>query len=67
MRKEIRATLVLIEFNPNLYAQRYNTDFHFAPLDKFPFIIVYWFDKGLNIVFIASIFHSKRNPDEFEL
>jgi len=65
-RKEIRASLSMINLNPKLYAKRYNTDLYFTPLKKFPFVIIYWHDEHLNTVFVTSIFHTKRNPDKFE-
>jgi hypothetical protein len=64
-RNEIGKTFQTINTNPFLYNSRYNTDLRFAPLNKFPFIIVYWFDQNLDTVFIASIFHTKRNPEGF--
>ncbi|MDR3696036.1 type II toxin-antitoxin system RelE/ParE family toxin [Mucilaginibacter sp.] len=66
LRAEIKDTLDFINSNPDLYAKKYKTDQHFAPLKKFPFIIVYWFDENLNTVFVTSIFHTKRNPKGFE-
>lgn len=67
LRKEIKGVLGTIKLHPELYSKRYNTDLHFAPLQKFPYIIVYWYDKDLDAAFIISIFHTKRNPDEFEV
>jgi hypothetical protein len=66
LRIEVKNSLNFIAQNPKLYAKKYKTDQHFAPLKKFPFIIVYWFDENLNTVFITSIFHTKRNPKGFE-
>ena len=66
LRQEIKNTIVLIASNPDLYARKYNTDLHFAPLNKFPYIIVYWFEPDLNTVYITSIFHTKQNPKGFE-
>ena len=66
LRQEIRVTISLISSNPDLYANKYNTDLHFAPLHKFPYIVVYWFDANLNTLYITSIFHTKRNPKGFE-
>jgi plasmid stabilization system protein ParE len=64
--KEIKSSLHFIDSNPELYSKKYNTDLHFAPLRKFPFIIVYWYDKNLETIFVTSIFHTKRNPESFE-
>jgi len=64
-RKALRYTLNVIENNPNLYSKKYSTDLHFAPLHKFPYIVIYWFDVNLDAVFVTSVFHTKRNPDKF--
>ncbi len=66
LRKEIKGTLGSIKLNPELYSKRYNTHLHFAPLYKFPYIIVYWYNDNLDAAFIISIFHTKQNPNEFE-
>lgn len=66
LRVEVKGVLNLIVSNPDLYAKKYNTDLHFAPLNKFPYIIIYWFDAQLDTLFITSIFHTKRNPKVFE-
>jgi plasmid stabilization system protein ParE len=66
LRKEIKGTLGTIRLNPELYSKRYDTDLHFAPLYKFPYIIVYWYDSNSDTAFIISIFHTKQSPDEFE-
>jgi len=65
-RFAIKQSFRFIELNPKLYAQKYNTDLHFAPLSKFPYVVVYWYDENLHTVFITSIFHTKRNPKKFE-
>jgi len=65
-RAEIKKSLDLINLNPKLYPKKYKTELQFAPVKIFPFIIVYWFDENLKTVFVTSIFHTKRNPDEFE-
>jgi mRNA-degrading endonuclease RelE of RelBE toxin-antitoxin system len=65
-RTAVKDSLNFINLNPKLYSKKYITDQHFAPINKFPYIIVYWFDEHLNTVFITSIFHTKRNPEKFE-
>jgi len=65
-RKAIRSSLHLIDQNPKLYSRRYNTDLRFTIVEIFPYIIVYWYDENLNTVFVVSIFHTKRNPEEFK-
>ncbi|SDF60136.1 hypothetical protein SAMN05216464_12153 [Mucilaginibacter pineti] len=65
-RRMIKSSLTLIGSNPELYSKKYNTDLHFTPMSKFPYVIVYWYDSHLDTVFVTSIFHTKRNPEGFE-
>lgn len=60
--KELDIRFKLITKNPQLYQIQGNGNLRFAPLQKFPFVIVYWFDEGLNTVFVLSIFHTSREP-----
>ena len=62
LRSEVKITLNFIGLNPLLYAKRYDMEMHFAPLKKFPYIIIYWYDENLDTVFVTSVFHSKRKP-----
>lgn len=64
--KEIRSILAFIADNPNQYAKKYQTELHFAPLHKFPFIVIYWFDDSKDSVFVVSIFHTSRNPKNYK-
>ena len=64
-RNEIGETFQTINANPFLFPNRYNTNLRFASLNKFPFVVVYWFDQNLDTIFIDSIFHTKRNPESF--
>ncbi|MDB4904843.1 MAG: plasmid stabilization system [Mucilaginibacter sp.] len=65
-RTSVKDSLNIINLNPKLYSKKYSTDQNFAPINKFPYIIVYWFDEHLNTIFVTSIFHTKRNPERFE-
>ncbi len=62
-RHELNKIFQTVSANPLLYHIKYNTDLRFASLNKFPFIVVYWFDPELDTVFVVSIFHTKRNPN----
>lgn len=59
---EIYAQFDTVRKNPKLYQTRGNGNLRFSPLNKFPFVIVYWFDDNLNTIFIVSIFHTSREP-----
>lgn len=65
LRKDVKATLNFININPEFYGKRYDTDLQFAPLRRFPYVIIFWFDENLNTVFVTSIFHTKRNPADY--
>ena len=64
--REIDGTLQIISTNPKLYSKKYNTYLQFAPLKKFPFVIVHWYNEKIDTVIVTSIFHTKRNPKQFE-
>ena len=65
-RSEVQFKLQIIGLNPKLYPKKYNNHLHFAPLRKFPYDIVYWYEEKLDTVFVTSIFNTKRNPEKFE-
>jgi len=65
-RNEVEFKIQLIAANPELYSTKYNNHLRFAPLRKYPYIVVYWHDKSLDSVFITSVFYTKRNPEKFE-
>jgi plasmid stabilization system protein ParE len=60
--KEVNYYLSLIENNPYQFPVKYVEELRIASLNKFPFIIIYWIDEPNNSVFVASIFHTSRNP-----
>jgi plasmid stabilization system protein ParE len=66
LRREIKVSIKVIESGPKLFAQKYGTELRFVPLEKFPYVIVYWHDGQLDVVFITSIFYTKRDPNIFE-
>lgn len=65
-RRSLKYTLGIIEETPLLYAPKYKGDLHFAPLRKFPYIVIYWIDLNLSTITVVSVFHTKRNPTKFE-
>lgn len=46
---------------PEMYAKR-KAGFREAPINIFPYILIYEFLPKENIVFISYVFHTKRNP-----
>jgi len=44
------------------YSKRNNTTLRFGPLRKFPYVVIYWYDESLDMIFVTSIFHTKRKP-----
>jgi hypothetical protein len=65
-RREIKITIQSIDLNPKLFSKRYNSELRFVPVNKFPYVIVYWYDEQLDTTFITSIFHTSRSPEQFE-
>ncbi|KAA0989781.1 type II toxin-antitoxin system RelE/ParE family toxin [Dyadobacter aurulentus] len=64
--KELSHYLDSIADNPYKYALKYNNPFRFTPLKVFPYLIAYWIDIEDNRIYVASIFHTSRNPRKFE-
>ncbi|MEC4005706.1 type II toxin-antitoxin system RelE/ParE family toxin [Flavobacterium sp. SUN052] len=40
-------------------------DYHALPIKKFPFIILYYIDENLKIVYIMSVFNTFLNPIKY--
>jgi plasmid stabilization system protein ParE len=63
LRKEIEDRLQIIITNPMMFPSRFKSDFRVSALKKFPYLIVYWYEKTTDTIFVTSIFHTKRNPE----
>ena len=55
-----------IILNPEFYPKKYDTILHFAPVRKFPYLIIYRYDERQDKIVVTSVFHTKRNPAKFE-
>lgn len=53
----------LLEINP-FFQKRFN-DYRVLPLNKFPFLIIYFILEEENLVFIESVFHTAQNPKKY--
>jgi toxin ParE1/3/4 len=62
---EINHYLTLVETNPLQFPIRYAQDLRTAPLKIFPYFIIYWIDEHKHKVFVTSIFHTSRRPQNF--
>ena len=62
LRNEVSYSLNAIAANPLLYSRRNNTTLRFGPLRKFPYVVIYWYDEKIDVIFVTSIFHTKRKP-----
>ncbi|QEK51961.1 type II toxin-antitoxin system RelE/ParE family toxin [Pedobacter aquae] len=60
-KTEIYKHLNLISENPKHYPKKIR-ELRELVVKKFPFIIIYSIDETSRIIYIASIFHFKRNP-----
>ncbi len=63
---EISHYLSIIERKPLHYPLRYGNDLRFAPLNKFPFLIVYWIEESRGLILVASLFHTSRKPKKIK-
>ncbi len=64
--KEVSYYLSIIERNPLHYSLRYGKELRFAPLNRFPFLIVYWIEESRDLIVVASLFHTSRKPKKFK-
>jgi hypothetical protein len=51
----------LIKKGPLRFQVRYKT-LHLAPVEKFPFMILYQVDEAKKIVAFAAVLHTSRKP-----
>lgn len=58
---EILDRLHQIELNPDRFPTRFKS-YKEAPVDTFPFLIIYKISKRSNAIRIVSVFHTSRNP-----
>ncbi len=63
---EVDHYLRLIAKTPLLFPIRFSERYRFAVLKKFPFMIVFSVQDDENIIFVNSVFHTSRNPNNFE-
>lgn len=61
----VKQTMKLIKKGPLMFQLRYKM-LHMAPLEKFPFMILYQVDQAKNLVAVAAVLHTSRNPKIWE-
>jgi toxin ParE1/3/4 len=59
-KDEVHAKIRFIKHNPELHASK--GKYRHAPLDNFPFLIVYQVRESPSKILIISIFHTSRHP-----
>lgn len=65
--EEIDNYLNQIKENPLLFSKHTQTEeLRSDPLKIFPFIIAYWVVEEKKIIYIDSIFHTKRKPKSYK-
>lgn len=62
LRNEVRGSLNIIAGNPSLFAKRNDTTFKVLAIKEISLCYNYWYDEQLDIVFVTSVFHTKRKP-----
>ena len=60
-KKDVYYFISIILENPKHYPTK-DKQLREIVLKKFPFVIIYRIDEHTNTIYIASIFHTKRNP-----
>ena len=60
--KSVEKRLQQIGEHPEYYSKKQNTNFREVKVESFPYMIVYEFFKRKQLIHIAAIYHSKRNP-----
>jgi len=66
---EVEKTIKHISQNPYGYAVRYKRKgiaIRFALVDRFPFVIVFFWDEMLQLIVIEAIWHTSRNPKHWK-
>ena len=61
--KTLEEHIDVLRKNP-LFQVRYK-DYHGYPIKKFPFIIFYFVDEEMKIVYVISIFNTFLNPNKY--
>ena len=59
-----RRTAIIIR-NPKLYSSKYRHNqitLRAAPLEKFPFIIIYTLDEAQRLVVVFAVWHTAQDP-----
>jgi plasmid stabilization system protein ParE len=59
----VEKRLQQISNHPEFYSKKQNTDFREVKVENFPYMIVYEFFKRKQLIYVAAIYHSKRNPN----
>jgi len=54
-------TIQFILINPEGYPEKH-PPYREIVLERFPFIVIYEYDKQAGIILILRVFHTKRNP-----
>lgn len=62
---EVNGILQRIRKAPYHFQVRFSEVFRFAPLKKFPYLIVYKILEEEKIVIVNAVFHSSKNPHHF--
>ena len=49
----------------NPFYKIHSKNIRVLPLSRFPYIIFYWVDEALNIVYIEAVFHTSQNTSKY--
>jgi plasmid stabilization system protein ParE len=62
--KAVRQKVEEIALHPEVYGSRSSKKFREAPVDFFPYLIVYKMNKRTKELYISSIHHTKKHPNK---
>ena len=57
----IDKTIEFILLNPEGYSEK-SPPYREIVLEKFPYVLIYEFEKAKHIIYVLHVFHTRRNP-----
>lgn len=67
--KEVDEILHVILRNPKAYRVRHRRkglEIRFAPVSKFPFVVIYFIDLKFGYLVVQAFWHTSRNPENWK-
>ena len=61
--KDYKKTYKALQINP--FYQFHDTNYHFFPFEKFPYIAFFIIDEPSKTFFLNAVFHTSQNPNKY--